>query len=131
MGPKERTLPNAGSASVPVALRSPGSRGDAHSSSAASGDAPPLPSGGPEAGSDKGEPEIVGRVEAILALIRPAVREDGGDIELVEVTADGMVKVRFHGACIGCPSKSITLQTGIERNLRLRVAEVTAVIAVP
>lgn len=76
-------------------------------------------------------PELWERVRAILDLIRPAVQEDGGDVELVEVGADGLVKVRFHGACVGCPSSSITLQTGIERNLRDHVAEVTSVIAVP
>ena len=74
--------------------------------------------------------ELWGRVKTILDLIRPAVQEDGGDVELVAVTADGQVQVRFHGACVGCPSSSITLQTGIERNLRLHVAEVTSVIAV-
>ena len=75
--------------------------------------------------------ELWDRVRAILELIRPAVQEDGGDVELVEVGADGLVKVRFHGACVGCPSSGITLQTGIERNLREHVAEVTSVIAVP
>lgn len=75
--------------------------------------------------------ELWDRVKAILDLIRPAVQEDGGDVELVEVGADGLVKVRFHGACVGCPSSSITLQTGIERNLRDHVREVTSVIAVP
>jgi Fe-S cluster biogenesis protein NfuA len=75
--------------------------------------------------------ELWDRVKAILDLIRPAVQEDGGDVELVEVGTDGLVKVRFHGACVGCPSSSITLQTGIERNLRDHVREVTSVIAVP
>ncbi len=75
--------------------------------------------------------ELWDRVRAILELIRPAVQEDGGDVELVEVGADGLVKVRFHGACVGCPSSGITLQTGIERNLREHVTEVTGVIAVP
>ena len=69
-------------------------------------------------------------MRTILDLIRPAVQEDGGDVELVAVTSDGQVQVRFHGACVGCPSSSITLQTGIERNLRTHVAEVTSVIAV-
>jgi len=70
------------------------------------------------------------RVEAVLDLIRPAVQEDGGDVELVEVRADGVVLVRFHGACVGCPSNDLTLRKGIERQLRDHVSGVTAVTAV-
>lgn len=70
------------------------------------------------------------RVLSIINLIRPAVQADGGDIELVDVTADGVVQIRFHGACHGCPSSNLTLQMGIERNLREKVPEVTQVIAV-
>ncbi|MBL9149310.1 MAG: NifU family protein [Phycisphaerae bacterium] len=73
---------------------------------------------------------MIGRVDDVLALIRPAIQADGGDIELVQVTAAGVVQIRFLGACVGCPSSSITLQTGIERNLRLRIPEVTGVVAV-
>lgn len=70
------------------------------------------------------------RVEKILNLIRPAVQSDGGDVELVDVTPDGLVLIRLHGACVGCPSSSVTLKTGIERNLRDHVPEVTGVRAV-
>lgn len=70
------------------------------------------------------------RVEHILSLIRPAVRSDGGDLELVDITHDGVVQIRLHGACIGCPSSSITLQHGIERNLKAHVPEVKSVQAV-
>jgi Fe-S cluster biogenesis protein NfuA len=66
-------------------------------------------------------------VEKVLARIRPAIQSDGGDLELVEVTPDGIVRVRLHGACVGCPSSSMTLQMGIERNLREKVPEVQAV----
>ncbi|MDZ4830558.1 MAG: NifU family protein [Phycisphaerae bacterium] len=69
-------------------------------------------------------------VRAILELIRPSVQADDGDVELVDITPDGVVRVRFHGACIGCPSSEITLQTGIERNLRSRIPEITGVVAV-
>ena len=69
-------------------------------------------------------------VEHILNLIRPAVQSDGGDVELVDVSAEGVVRVRFHGACVGCPSSSMTLQTGIERHLKHYVPQVTAVHAV-
>ncbi|MEO1535889.1 MAG: NifU family protein, partial [Planctomycetota bacterium] len=50
------------------------------------------------------------RVVRILNLIRPAVQDDGGDIELVDVTEDGLVRIRLHGACVGCPSSSMTLR---------------------
>lgn len=71
------------------------------------------------------------QVQEVINLIRPAVQADGGDIELVNVTPDGEVQIRFHGACHGCPSSTMTLQMGIERNLREKVPEVTRVIPVP
>jgi Fe-S cluster biogenesis protein NfuA len=67
------------------------------------------------------------QVQHVLNLIRPAVQSDGGDVELVDVTKDGVVVVRFHGACVGCPSSVMTLQSGIERNLKNRIPSVTAV----
>jgi Fe-S cluster biogenesis protein NfuA len=70
------------------------------------------------------------RVARIINLIRPAVQADGGDVELVGVTPDGIVQIRLHGACVGCPSSTVTLQMGIERNLREHVPEVTSVRAV-
>ena len=70
------------------------------------------------------------RVERVMELIRPSIQADGGDVDLVEVTDEGVVRVRFKGACIGCPSSSMTLKAGIERNLRQYVPEVTAVEAV-
>lgn len=72
-------------------------------------------------------PTLFQRVEKVLSRIRPAIQSDGGDLELVEVTTEGVVRVRLHGACVGCPSSSMTLQMGIERNLREKVPEVTAV----
>jgi len=71
------------------------------------------------------------KVQSVIDLIRPAVQADGGDIELVDVAQDGVVSIRFHGACNGCPSSHMTLQHGIERNLREKVPEVTLVIPVP
>lgn len=70
------------------------------------------------------------QVAKVIALIRPAVQSDGGDLELVEVTDEGVVRVRLHGACVGCPSSSITLKMGIERNLRAHVPGVTSVEAI-
>ncbi len=76
-------------------------------------------------------PTLRDRVQSVLNLIRPAVQADGGDVELVEVRDDGTVAVRFHGACHGCPSSTMTLQMGIERNLREKIPEVKQVIPVP
>ncbi len=70
------------------------------------------------------------RVVGILERIRPAIQSDGGDLEFVELTRDGVVRIRLHGACVGCPSSHVTLQLGIEKNLRERIPEVTAVEAV-
>jgi Fe-S cluster biogenesis protein NfuA len=71
------------------------------------------------------------RVQNVINQIRPALQADGGDIELVDVTDAGVVQIRFHGACHGCPSSTMTLHMGIERNLRERVPEVTQVVPVP
>ena len=76
------------------------------------------------------ETTVRDRVQSVINLIRPAVQADGGDIELVDVTAEGVVQIRFHGACHGCPSSNLTLHHGIERNLRDRVPEVTRVVPV-
>ncbi|MEX0655407.1 MAG: NifU family protein [Phycisphaeraceae bacterium] len=81
--------------------------------------------------SSSATPTVHSRVEAVLNRIRPAVQSDGGDLELVEVTGEGVVKIRLHGACVGCPSSSMTLQMGIERNIREKVPEVVAVEQVP
>jgi len=70
------------------------------------------------------------RVARVINLIRPAVQSDGGDVELVEVTPEGIVRIRLHGACVGCPSSTMTLQVGIERNLKTHIPEVRAVEAV-
>lgn len=77
--------------------------------------------------SSRSQPNLHDRVEQVLSLIRPAVQDDGGDVELVDITSDGVVQVRLHGACVGCPSSSMTLQMGIEKNIRERVPEITAV----
>ena len=70
------------------------------------------------------------KVEAVLAKVRPVLQADGGDVELVEVTNSGVVKVRLVGACKGCPMSQITLKNGIERTLLKEVPEVKAVESV-
>lgn len=67
------------------------------------------------------------KVEQALGEIRPALQADGGDVELVDVTPDGIVKVKLTGACHGCPMAEMTLRQGIETHLKERVPEVTSV----
>ncbi|AEH43893.1 nitrogen-fixing NifU domain protein [Thermodesulfatator indicus DSM 15286] len=66
-------------------------------------------------------------VEKALQKVRPMLQADGGDVELVEVTEDGIVKLRLQGACKGCPMSTYTLKMGIERFLKKEVPEVKAV----
>lgn len=70
------------------------------------------------------------RVEQALAKIRPALQADGGGVELVEITADGVVRVRLQGACKGCPMSQMTLKNGIERIILKEIPEVQRVEAV-
>ncbi len=67
------------------------------------------------------------KVEKILDEIRPMLQADGGDVELVEVADDGIVKVKLTGACSGCPMSTITLRMGIERKLKEFIPEMKAV----
>ncbi|TSK08695.1 MAG: NifU family protein [Geobacter sp.] len=69
-------------------------------------------------------------VKAILENIRPALQADGGDVELVEVTDDGVVKVRLVGACGHCPMSTMTLKMGIERTIKEKVPGIKEVVSV-
>ena len=69
-------------------------------------------------------------VKEVLELIRPALQADGGDVELVEVTDDGIVKVKLVGACGHCPMSTMTLKMGIEKTLMEKVPGVKEVIQV-
>ena len=71
------------------------------------------------------------QIEQALDKIRPALQRDGGDIELVEVEENGVVKVRLTGACSGCPMSQMTLKQGVERIVKQLVPEVKTVEAVP
>jgi Fe-S cluster biogenesis protein NfuA len=70
------------------------------------------------------------KVKQVLEKIRPRLQADGGDVELVEVGEDGIVKVRLTGACGGCPFATMTLKNGIEAVLKNQVPEVKSVLAV-
>lgn len=69
------------------------------------------------------------QVQAVLDRIRPAVQADGGDVELVDVL-NNVARIRFHGACHGCPSSTMTLQHGIQRAIRDNVPSIQSVIPV-
>ena len=71
------------------------------------------------------------RVQEIIDEIRPMLQADGGDVELIEVSEDGVVKVRLTGACGGCPMSQITLYRGIESRLKASIPEVSRVESVP
>jgi len=70
------------------------------------------------------------KVEKVLAKIRPNLQADGGDVELVDVTADGVVKVRLKGACSGCPMSTMTLQQGIARAIKAEIPEIKKIESV-
>ena len=70
------------------------------------------------------------QVRAALEKIRPHLKEDGGDVELVSVEEDGTVRVKLTGACGGCPFAMMTLKNGIERIIKENVPTVTQVVAV-
>lgn len=67
------------------------------------------------------------QVQEILNTIRPRLQADGGDVELVSVEEDGVVKVRLTGACGSCPFATMTLKNGIEAVLKRQIPEVTSV----
>ncbi len=70
------------------------------------------------------------KVQAAIDKIRPMLKADGGDVELIDISADGVVQVRLQGACSGCPMSQMTLKNGIERIIKQEVPEVKAVESV-
>ena len=69
-------------------------------------------------------------VQKAINIIRPNLQADGGDVELVDVSADGVVKVKLTGACHGCPMSQMTLKMGIEKIIKQQVPGVKEVISV-
>jgi Fe-S cluster biogenesis protein NfuA len=69
------------------------------------------------------------KVEEILNNIRPILRADGGDVELVDVK-EGIVSLRLKGACAGCPMSTMTLKNSIERILKQEISDIKEVVAV-
>jgi len=69
-------------------------------------------------------------VQKAIDLIRPGLQADGGDVELVDVSEDGIVKVRLTGACRGCPMSQMTLKMGIEKIIKEQIPNIKEVVAV-
>lgn len=70
------------------------------------------------------------KVEKALETIRPYLKADGGDVELIKVTKEGIVEVKLTGACVGCPMSQMTLRAGVERALVREVPGIRRVEAV-
>jgi len=69
-------------------------------------------------------------VQKAIDRIRPNLQADGGDVELIDVGEEGVVKVKLVGACHGCPMAQMTLKNGIEKFLKQEVPEVKSVVSV-
>ena len=70
------------------------------------------------------------QVQAALDKVRPTLQQDGGDVVLIDVSDDGIVKVQLTGACKGCPMSQATLKEGIEKFVKSEVPEVRRVESV-
>ncbi len=70
------------------------------------------------------------KVEKVIRKIRPYLQRDGGDIQLVSASEDGVVKVRLTGACKGCPMAAMTLKNSVEANIKKEIPEVKKVLSV-
>jgi Fe-S cluster biogenesis protein NfuA len=75
-------------------------------------------------------PEIHEKIKNVLEQLRPYLQADGGDMKLVEITDDYIVKVELQGACGSCPMRTMTLKAGVEGTLKKEVPEVLSVEAV-
>jgi Fe-S cluster biogenesis protein NfuA len=72
--------------------------------------------------------EIKKKVKDIIdSIIRPGLKADGGNIELVEVTDNGVVRVKLQGACATCPFSQMTMTLGVERTLKDAIPEIERV----
>ncbi len=76
------------------------------------------------------EDNLKEKVEAALETVRPYLKADGGDVKIIEITEDGIVKVEMIGACGSCSISPITLKTGIEQAILSQVAEIKSVVAI-
>jgi len=70
------------------------------------------------------------QVQKALDKVRPGLQADGGDVELVDVSEDGVVRVKLTGACHGCPMSQMTLKMGIEKIIKQQVPSIKEVVSV-
>jgi Fe-S cluster biogenesis protein NfuA len=77
-----------------------------------------------------GHKEILERVEASLNTMRPYLNDDGGNVEVIEITDDMVVRLKLTGACSTCPQSFMTMKAGIEEAVKRSVPEIKAVMAV-
>jgi len=74
--------------------------------------------------------ELMQKIHLAIESVRPYLKADGGDVELIDLTEDLIVKVRLTGACDGCPFSLMTLKAGIEQAVRKNVPEIKELVAV-
>lgn len=77
-----------------------------------------------------GDKELLDRVEASLNTMRPYLTDDGGNVEIVEITDDMVVKLKLVGACSNCPQSFMTMKAGIEEAVKRSVPEIKSVVAI-
>jgi len=68
-------------------------------------------------------------VESVLVKVRPMLQADGGDVELIDVSEDGIVKVQLKGACGSCPFSTMTLKNSIEARIKEEIPSIKEVIS--
>ena len=74
--------------------------------------------------------DLYNKVEASLNTIRPYLNEDGGDIKVVEITDDMIVRVKLLGACESCPMSFMTMKAGVEESIRKAIPEIKGIVTV-
>jgi len=74
--------------------------------------------------------EMFDKVNGIIETLRPYLQDDGGDIQLIDVTDDLVVKVQLQGACGACPYSLMTLKNGVEQAIRKEIPEIKEVVGV-
>ncbi len=78
---------------------------------------------------NKAKEDIMQRVNTTLDQVRPYLQADGGDIEVIELTGDNVLKVRLTGTCKGCPFSMQTLKAGVEQAIKRDVPEISEVVS--
>ncbi len=73
------------------------------------------------------EQALLDKVEMALAEIRPYLKSDGGDISLIEITDENIVKVKLHGSCVDCNVNQMTLKAGVESTIKKYAPEIVRV----